>query len=171
MAMTDAKCSTIGFPSDEYIIYGLMYCYNQLQIIHTYVIYLLPQYVLILTYGTDMYLYLNGTYTHLVFAFCGGGANKQKTKPTQHTVQVLRSLGLMPNLLACRSTVSDNCVTFIKAHAQSARLLQHDECLKCAPPLPSLAPPPLFLFPEASVSLVVLLLLLQCTFREHLGNV
>jgi len=34
-----------------------------------------------------------------------GVVGEQKTKPTQHTVQVLRSLGLMPNLLACRSTM------------------------------------------------------------------
>ncbi|XP_047308409.1 CTP synthase-like [Impatiens glandulifera] len=29
---------------------------------------------------------------------------EQKTKPTQHSVKGLRSLGLMPNILACRST-------------------------------------------------------------------
>jgi len=28
----------------------------------------------------------------------------QKTKPTQHSVRGLRSLGLTPNILACRST-------------------------------------------------------------------
>lgn len=28
----------------------------------------------------------------------------QKTKPTQHSVRGLRSLGLMPHVLACRST-------------------------------------------------------------------
>ena len=28
----------------------------------------------------------------------------QKTKPTQHSVRELRSLGLTPNILACRST-------------------------------------------------------------------
>lgn len=28
----------------------------------------------------------------------------QKTKPTQHSVRGLRSMGLMPNILACRST-------------------------------------------------------------------
>jgi CTP synthase len=31
-----------------------------------------------------------------------GVVGEQKTKPTQHSVQVLRSLGLNPNLLACR---------------------------------------------------------------------
>ena len=31
--------------------------------------------------------------------------NAQKTKPTQHSVRGLRSLGLTPNLLACRSTM------------------------------------------------------------------
>lgn len=31
-----------------------------------------------------------------------GVVGEQKTKPTQHSVQVLRSLGLIPNLLACR---------------------------------------------------------------------
>ncbi|XP_059656198.1 uncharacterized protein LOC132303108 isoform X2 [Cornus florida] len=30
---------------------------------------------------------------------------EQKTKPTQHSVRGLRSLGLMPNILACRSTM------------------------------------------------------------------
>ena len=28
---------------------------------------------------------------------------EQKTKPTQHSVQVLRSLGITPTLIACRS--------------------------------------------------------------------
>mmetsp|Transcript_25501 Transcript_25501/g.83968 ORF Transcript_25501/g.83968 Transcript_25501/m.83968 type:complete len:575 (-) Transcript_25501:89-1813(-) len=32
-----------------------------------------------------------------------GAVGEQKTKPTQHSVQVLRSYGLSPNLLACRS--------------------------------------------------------------------
>lgn len=31
-----------------------------------------------------------------------GVVGEQKTKPTQHSVAVLRSLGLHPNLLACR---------------------------------------------------------------------
>jgi CTP synthase len=31
-----------------------------------------------------------------------GVVGEQKTKPTQHSVSVLRSLGLHPNLLACR---------------------------------------------------------------------
>jgi CTP synthase len=31
-----------------------------------------------------------------------GVVGEQKTKPTQHSVQVLRSLGLSPHLLACR---------------------------------------------------------------------
>lgn len=31
-----------------------------------------------------------------------GVVGEQKTKPTQHSVQVLRSLGLNPNILACR---------------------------------------------------------------------
>jgi hypothetical protein len=31
-----------------------------------------------------------------------GVVGEQKTKPTQHSVAVLRSLGLNPNLLACR---------------------------------------------------------------------
>ncbi len=31
-----------------------------------------------------------------------GVVGEQKTKPTQHSVSVLRSLGLNPNLLACR---------------------------------------------------------------------
>mmetsp|Transcript_11492 Transcript_11492/g.39961 ORF Transcript_11492/g.39961 Transcript_11492/m.39961 type:complete len:562 (-) Transcript_11492:923-2608(-) len=33
-----------------------------------------------------------------------GVVGEQKTKPTQHSVQALRSLGLAPDLLACRST-------------------------------------------------------------------
>ncbi len=33
-----------------------------------------------------------------------GVVGEQKTKPTQHSVAVLRSLGLNPTLLACRST-------------------------------------------------------------------
>jgi CTP synthase len=31
-----------------------------------------------------------------------GVVGEQKTKPTQHSVQVLRSLGLNPTMLACR---------------------------------------------------------------------
>lgn len=34
-----------------------------------------------------------------------GVVGEQKTKPTQHSVAVLRSLGLHPNLLACRCSV------------------------------------------------------------------
>ncbi|KAH7300077.1 hypothetical protein KP509_24G044000 [Ceratopteris richardii] len=33
-----------------------------------------------------------------------GATGEQKTKPTQHSVKDLRALGLMPNLLACRSS-------------------------------------------------------------------
>lgn len=33
----------------------------------------------------------------------------QKTKPTQHSVKGLRSLGLTPNILACRSTKVIDC--------------------------------------------------------------
>ncbi len=32
-----------------------------------------------------------------------GVVGEQKTKPTQHSVAVLRSLGMNPHLLACRS--------------------------------------------------------------------
>jgi len=33
-----------------------------------------------------------------------GVVGEQKTKPTQHSVAVLRSLGLSPHMLACRSS-------------------------------------------------------------------
>lgn len=33
-----------------------------------------------------------------------GVVGEQKTKPTQHSVSVLRSLGLSPHMLACRSS-------------------------------------------------------------------
>ena len=33
-----------------------------------------------------------------------GVVGEQKTKPTQHSVAVLRSLGLNPTMLACRSS-------------------------------------------------------------------
>lgn len=33
-----------------------------------------------------------------------GVVGEQKTKPTQHSVAVLRSLGLSPQMLACRSS-------------------------------------------------------------------
>uniref|UniRef100_A0A0A0K5U7 CTP synthase n=1 Tax=Cucumis sativus TaxID=3659 RepID=A0A0A0K5U7_CUCSA len=36
---------------------------------------------------------------------------EQKTKPTQHSVRGLRGLGLVPNILACRSTKADNIIT------------------------------------------------------------
>ncbi|KAG2488432.1 hypothetical protein HYH03_012939 [Edaphochlamys debaryana] len=34
-----------------------------------------------------------------------GVVGEQKTKPTQHSVQVLRSLGIVPTLIACRSSI------------------------------------------------------------------
>uniref|UniRef100_A0A6N2NBQ4 CTP synthase n=1 Tax=Salix viminalis TaxID=40686 RepID=A0A6N2NBQ4_SALVM len=36
---------------------------------------------------------------------------EQKTKPTQHSVRGLRGLGLIPNILACRSTKVENILT------------------------------------------------------------
>ena len=33
-----------------------------------------------------------------------GVVGEQKTKPTQHSVAVLRSLGISPHMLACRSS-------------------------------------------------------------------
>jgi CTP synthase (UTP-ammonia lyase) len=40
---------------------------------------------------------------HSIFLL-DGSFNLQKTKPTQHSVRQLRGLGLIPNLLACRSS-------------------------------------------------------------------
>jgi len=60
-----------------------------------------------------------------------GVVGEQKTKPTQHSVQVLRSLGLTPHLLACRSqdkleaSVKEKLASF--CHVPSTHILNlHD---------------------------------------------
>ena len=60
-----------------------------------------------------------------------GVVGEQKTKPTQHSVQVLRSLGLTPHMLACRS--QDKLATAVKeklalfCHVPSSHILNlHD---------------------------------------------
>ena len=60
-----------------------------------------------------------------------GVVGEQKTKPTQHSVQVLRSLGLTPHLLACRSqeplqgAVKEKLASF--CHVPSSHVLNlHD---------------------------------------------
>ena len=60
-----------------------------------------------------------------------GVVGEQKTKPTQHSVQVLRSLGLTPHMLACRSqdplegAVKDKLASF--CHVPSSHILNlHD---------------------------------------------
>lgn len=40
---------------------------------------------------------------HVSYVPVLGVVGEQKTKPTQHSVQVLRSLGLHPNMLCCRA--------------------------------------------------------------------
>ena len=45
----------------------------------------------------------NTCYVHVSLVPVIGVVGEQKTKPTQHSVQVLRSLGVSPTLLACRS--------------------------------------------------------------------
>lgn len=56
-----------------------------------------------------------------------GATGEQKTKPTQHSVKDLRALGLMPNLLACRSTKPLNQSTIEKllqfCHVQAEHVL------------------------------------------------
>ena len=61
-----------------------------------------------------------------------GVVGEQKTKPTQHSVAVLRSLGLNPHLLACRSqdplspAVRDKLVSWMStSHASGAVVGQH----------------------------------------------
>lgn len=60
-----------------------------------------------------------------------GVVGEQKTKPTQHSVQVLRSLGLTPHMLACRSqdplerAVKEKLASF--CHVQPSHILNlHD---------------------------------------------
>lgn len=45
----------------------------------------------------------NVCFVHVSLVPVLGVVGEQKTKPTQHSVQTLRSLGLSPNVLACRS--------------------------------------------------------------------
>lgn len=52
---------------------------------------------LAISYSVALVIYL---YNMSMTLFLRG----QKTKPTQHSVRGLRSLGLTPNILACRST-------------------------------------------------------------------
>uniref|UniRef100_A0A7S3R0Q0 CTP synthase n=1 Tax=Dunaliella tertiolecta TaxID=3047 RepID=A0A7S3R0Q0_DUNTE len=60
-----------------------------------------------------------------------GVVGEQKTKPTQHSVQVLRSLGLNPNLLACRcanpleASVRDKLALFTQVEPHCV-LTMHD---------------------------------------------
>ncbi len=46
----------------------------------------------------------NVCFVHVSLVPVLGVVGEQKTKPTQHSVQTLRSLGLSPNMLACRSS-------------------------------------------------------------------
>ncbi len=45
----------------------------------------------------------NATYIHLTLVPFIGSAGELKTKPTQHSVKELRSIGIQPDLLLCRS--------------------------------------------------------------------
>lgn len=48
----------------------------------------------------------NVCFVHVSLVPTLGDDNEQKTKPTQHSVQSLRSLGISPDVLACRSSES-----------------------------------------------------------------
>ena len=54
-----------------------------------------------------------------------GVVGEQKTKPTQHSVAVLRSLGLNPHLLACRSQDPLSPAVRDKLVSHGACLYQH----------------------------------------------
>jgi CTP synthase (UTP-ammonia lyase) len=59
-----------------------------------------------------------------------GVVGEQKTKPTQHSVAVLRSLGLNPHLLACRSqdplspAVRDKLVSWMSTPQASGAIVE-----------------------------------------------
>jgi CTP synthase len=46
----------------------------------------------------------NCVYMHLTLVPVVGGSNEIKTKPTQHSVKELRSIGIQPDILLCRCT-------------------------------------------------------------------
>ena len=56
-------------------------------------------------YGKDMVSYIHLTLVPYIKA-----ANEIKTKPTQHSVKELRSIGIQPDVLVCRSEkkIGDN---------------------------------------------------------------
>ena len=45
----------------------------------------------------------NSLYVHLTLVPCIGAAGELKTKPTQHSVRDLRSIGIQPDILLCRT--------------------------------------------------------------------
>lgn len=64
-----------------------------------------------------------------------GVVGEQKTKPTQHSVQVLRSLGLNPNLLACRcqEPLEDGVrQKLVSMHPCTHETIMHGRCPKLA---------------------------------------
>lgn len=46
----------------------------------------------------------NMCFVHVSLVPCLGGDGEQKTKPTQHGVKELRSVGLSPDMIICRSS-------------------------------------------------------------------
>lgn len=47
--------------------------------------------------------YYNSTFIHLTYTPYLKAAGEIKTKPTQHSIQMLRSIGIVPNIIICRS--------------------------------------------------------------------
>ena len=61
-----------------------------------------------------------------------GSCGEQKTKPTQHSVAVLRSLGLNPHLLACRSQDPLSPAVRDKLVSNGAWLYHHAQHPSCS---------------------------------------
>ena len=61
-----------------------------------------------------------------------GVVGEQKTKPTQHSVAVLRSLGLNPHLLACRSQDPLSPAVRDKLVSDRAWLYRHAQYPNCS---------------------------------------
>lgn len=61
------------------------------------------------TIGTENIMFI-----HVSLVPALGSAGEQKTKPTQHSVKELRSVGMSPDIIVCRSTQPLDAATRLK---------------------------------------------------------
>ncbi len=81
----------------------------------------------------------NTLYVHVTLLPCMSGSNELKTKPTQHSVRELRSIGIQPDMIVCRSDqpVSDGVrekialFTDVEHARRGAGLHRRERSTKC----------------------------------------